>query len=64
LEKVYQSKNASINRSSTPLFDQYEIKQDKPTIRRNIGIALVYNPRNDSYLCHKWKADGAQTLIG
>jgi len=53
-----------INRSSTPLFDQFEIKEWMPTVYRNIGIAIVYNPKNDTCLCHKRIADGAQTLIG
>lgn len=59
-----QKKTITINRSSTPLFDQFPIKEGMPTVHRSIGIALVYNPRTDSYLCHKRKADWAQTLIG
>ncbi len=51
------------NREHTPLFDQFPIKEEKETITRQIGIALVYNPKTDSYLGHKRHADDAQTLI-
>ncbi len=39
-------------------FTRYNPQEDKETEERDLAVAIVYNPKNDSYLCLDWKKTG------
>lgn len=53
-----------IDRSQTTFYDHFPINPDKPTVERDIGIAIVYDPEHDAYLGMKRHADGVQNFPG